>query len=269
MTMACPVHLLNEKKKIHYTHSVQRLFFASSWFISTAKLTDPGINKTLVSIRCFPRTWRSDRDSSTARGSCAACEPCCLCHVPSVSAHTVKLWDLLVNFWDEHHNLAPHTIRRQTRESSVLVLFGSAIISFDPRGGTETVCSVSLHSKTGAKCSSHPQILFSLQTSPSQILTGVCCSVCCCGKGFLDWDLSGLWAAACRDCRGLLPLLRNAVCVLLPRPLGGLTVQPAGNRLTGVTVNKTPRLWPQSAASVFRFWPCLQIKHLWVLFSAL
>lgn len=52
-------------------------------------------------------------------------------------------------------------------------------------------------------------------------------------RSLLFWDLCGavgLGAAACRDCRGLSPLLRNVMCVLLVRPLGGLRVGPAGNR---------------------------------------
>lgn len=91
------------------------------------------------------------------------------------------------------------------------------------------------------------------------LLTQDCVLVDCCGKGqhctgICFWALS-LGAAACRDCRGLLPLLRNAVCVLLVQTLGGLRVQPAGNCSTEVTVNKSPALTSVSCN-------CFQIRGL-------
>lgn len=64
-------------------------------------------------------------------------------------------------------------------------------------------------------------------------------------RSLLFRDLCGslsLGAAASRDCRGLSLLLRNAMCVLLARPLDGLRVPPAGNRSREVTVNKSPPL---------------------------
>lgn len=88
--------------------------------------------------------------------------------------------------------------------------------------------------------------------------SGLCLSRLLWERSALYWDLLlalSLRAAACRDCRGLLPLLRNAVCVLLVQPLGGLRVQPAGNCSTEVTVNKSPALTSVSCT-------CFQIRGL-------
>lgn len=97
------------------------------------------------------------------------------------------------------------------------------------------------------------RIFFCLQT---------CMSLCSCTllweRSPLYWDLCGalgLRAAVCRDCRGLLPLLRNVMCVLLVRPLGGLRVQPAGNRSREAPVNKSPALTSVSCI-------CFQIRSL-------
>lgn len=90
-------------------------------------------------------------------------------------------------------------------------------------------------------------------------MTQYCEVVDCCGKGHscsgTPCGALGLGAAMCRDCRGLSPLLRNVMCVLLVRPLGRLRVQPTGNCTWEVTVNKSPALISVSCI-------CFQIKGL-------
>lgn len=100
---------------------------------------------------------------------------------------------------------------------------------------------------------SQPENIFCLQT---------CMSLCSCTllweRSLLYWDLCGalgLRTAVCRDCRGLLPLLRNVMCVLLVPPLGGLRVQSAGNRSREAPVNKSPALTSVSCI-------CFQIRSL-------
>lgn len=88
--------------------------------------------------------------------------------------------------------------------------------------------------------------------------SGLCISRRLWERSPLYWDLFwalSLGAAVCRDWRGLLPLLRNVMCVLLVQALGGLTVQSAGNCSTEVTVNKSPALTLVSSI-------CFQIRGL-------
>lgn len=87
---------------------------------------------------------------------------------------------------------------------------------------------------------------------------GLCGSARLWERSPLYWDLCaalGLRAAVCRDCRGLLPLLRNVMCVMLVWPLGGLRVQLAGSRSREVTVNESPALTSVSCI-------CFQIRGL-------
>lgn len=102
-----------------------------------------------------------------------------------------------------------------------------------------------------------PENEFRLQTCMSESW-GLCGSTRLWERSPLHWDLCaalGLGAAVCRDFRGLLPLLRNAMCVMLVWPLGGLGVLSAGSRSRELTVNESPALTSVSCI-------CFQIRGL-------
>lgn len=203
---------------------------------------------------------------------------CCPCNVPSVSVHSVKPTKFLLIFWIHVETFHCTLIEKQREKPESVANVWQATIPWLISRNEDSLFQTNpefyffnIFQRNRAKhCVNHlprstPTLLKISQTLPLDQKQHHFClqtwslwldtmlfnddSVLCGCR--LPWKRSLvlsdlcealLCAAACRDCRGLLPPLRNVMCVLLVRPLGGLRVQSVGNRFGEVSVNKTPAL---------------------------